>query len=186
MMKRLLSCALSFLFLLLLTSCTDDWMPYENTEYDINQKVKGNIFLISEIESELLELAAEYDNDAKLTFVQYKFESETSGTAEFQFFREYEKNGKYYSVLITLFANIDDSIIYKVCYEEGISKRVTGYRNAIIRNDEDAYDIYTSYLNNTDLEERNDLLYSTVLFYDDNVVVCNYDENNDLISRSEL
>ena len=72
-MKRLLSCALSFLFLLLLTSCTDDWMPYENTEYDINQKVKGNIFLISEIESELLELAAEYDNDAKLTFVQYKF-----------------------------------------------------------------------------------------------------------------
>lgn len=185
-MKKLLSCALSFLILLLLTSCTDDWMPYENTEYDINCEVKGNIFLISEIETELLELVAEYDNDAKLTFVQYKFESETSGTAEFQFFREYEINGKYYSVLITLFANIDDSIIYKVSYEEGISKRVTGYRNAIIRNNENAYDIYSSYLYNTALEERKDLLYSTVLFYGDNVVVCNYDENNNLISRSEF
>ena len=142
-MKRFLSYTLSFFILLLLTSCTDDWMPYENTEYCINYEVEGDIFLISEIESELLELVAEYDDDVKLTFVQYQFESETSGTVEFQFFRDYETNGKYYSVLITLFANIDDNIIYKVNYEEGTSKRVTGYRNAIIRNNENAYNIKT-------------------------------------------
>lgn len=185
-MKRFLSCALAFFILLLLTSCTDDWMPYENTEYDINYKIEGDIFVISEIESELLELVAEYDDKVKLTFVQYQFESETSDTAEFQFFRDYVTNGKYYSVLITLFANVDDSIIYRVNYEEGISKRVTGYRNAIVRNDENAYDIYSSYLSDIALEKRSDLLYSNVLFYDDNVFVCHYDKNNKLISRSEL
>lgn len=185
-MKRFLSYTLSFFILLLLTSCTDDWMPYENTEYCINYEVEGDIFLISEIESELLELVAEYDDDVKLTFVQYQFESETSGTVEFQFFRDYETNGKYYSVLITLFANIDDNIIYKVNYEEGTSKRVTGYRNAIIRNNENAYNIYSSYLYDIALEERSGLFYSNVLFYDDNVVVCHYDKNNKLISRSEL
>lgn len=185
-MKRFLSCLILFFILFLITSCTDDWMPYENTEYGINYEVEGDIFLISEIESELLELVSEYDDNVKLTFVQYQFESETSGTVEFQFFRDYETNGKYYSVLITLFANIDDSIIYKVNYEEGISKRVNGYRNPIIRNNENAYDIYSLYLSDIALEEISGLSYSDVLFYDDNVVVCHYDKNNKLISRSEM
>ena len=185
-MEKILSCMLSFFILLLLTSCTDDWMPYENTDYSVHYKVEGNIFVISEIESELLKLAAEYDDDVTLTFVRYQFESETSGTAEFQFFREYETDGKYYSILITIFANIDDSIIYKVNYEEGISKRVAGYRNAIIRKNENAYNIYVSSLYDIALAERNDLSYSEVLYYGDNVVVCHFSKNNELISRSEL
>lgn len=187
-MKRVIFCVLSLILLHLLTSCSDkdDWIPYKNDEYNVYYKVEGNIFLISEIESELSTLVEEYADDVDLTFVQYQFNNETTGTVEFQFFKEYETKGKYYSVIITLLASIDDGVIYKLNYEEGISKRLTGYRNSIIRNNENAYNIYISNLYNIKLEDRKELKYSNVIFLNENIIVCYYDKNNNLILRTKL
>lgn len=69
----------------------DDWATYKNVNYELCTKIEGNIFLISEIESELLSVISKYDNDVKLTYAQYIFEDENNGVVEFQFFREYKR-----------------------------------------------------------------------------------------------
>lgn len=43
------------------------------------------------------------------------------------------KGSTYYSVVITLYANLSNGIIYKVNYEEGHGKRVRGYSNNILK-----------------------------------------------------
>lgn len=186
-MKRVIFCVLTIFLLQLLTSCSDkdDWIPYKNETYNVYYKIEGNIFLISDIESELSTLVEEYADDVKLTFVQYQFNNETTGTAEFQFFKEYNTKGKYYSVIITLLADINDGVIYKLNYEEGISKRVRGYRNSISRNNENAYNVYISNLYNVKLDKK-ELEYSNVIFLNENIIVCHYDKYNNLILRTEF
>ena len=185
-MKRLLICGITFLIVILFTSCDDDWAPYTNVNYDVEYELKGDIFQLSEIEPELFTLVCEYDDNVKLTYAEFEFTDKNNGVAEYQFFREYKIGSKYYGVLITLYADINNKTVYRLNYEEGIGKRVRGYINNIKRADENAYDIYVSGLEEINPELKNDMSYACVLYYNDGIIFNCYDKNNAVILHSEL
>ena len=185
-MKRLLFCGITFLIVILFTSCDDDWAPHTNVNYDINYQLNGDIFQLSEIESELFSLVCEYDDNVKLTYAEFEFKTKNYGVAKFEFFREYKIGTKYYGVLITLYADINNKTVYRLNYEEGIGKRVRGYINNIKRADENAYDIYVSGLEEINPELKNDMSYACVFYYNDGIIFNCYDKNNAVILHSKL
>ena len=185
-MKRLLFCGITILIIILSTSCGDDWEPYTNVNYDINYQLNGDIFQLSEIESELFSLVCEYDDNVKLTYAEFEFKTKNYGVAEFEFFREYKIGTKYYGVLITLYANLYTKTVYKLNYKEGRGNVVRGNISRIGRADENAYDIYISGLDEITPDIRNDISYACVLYYNDGIIFNCYDKNNAVILHSEL
>lgn len=182
MKKTILFIVLVF-YIFSFSACKDDdWATYKNVNYELCTKIEGNIFLISEIESELLSVISMYDNDVKLTYAQYIFEDENNGVVEFQFFREYKKGSTYYSVVITLYANLSNGIIYKVNYEEGHGKRVRGYSNNILKKDENAFDIYQSSLNNS-IINYNTVEYTKIQYQNNEVSVYLYSYEGELLYK---
>ena len=185
-MKRLLFCGITFLIVILSTSCDDDWEPYTNVNYDINYQLNGDIFQLSEIESELFSLVCEYDDNVKLTYAEFEFKTKNYGVAEFEFFREYKIGTKYYGVLITLYANLYTKTVYKLNYEEGRGNVVRGNISRIGRADDNAYDVYVQGMNEITPDVRNNMSYAWVIYYNDGIIFNCCDKNGAVILHSEL
>lgn len=156
-----------------LSACADDWYEYENKNYEVSVKLEGDVFCISAIESELLAIANEYDDDVKLTYAKYTFEDKSSGTAEFQFFREYEKSKTSFGVVITLHVNLSDKSVYKVNYTEGQSKRVRGYINDIKHKNVSASEVYDYAIAKTSLNEE-EYHYIVAVYCNDSIDISHF------------
>lgn len=108
----------------------DDFATYINKEYDKVYDIhSSDIYNLVEIKSELTEIAQEYEEGLKLTFVQYDI-GENSKTAEFQFYKD-DYNGKNKACLLTINIDIGAKKTTKIKYEKGNAKRVSGYSNEI-------------------------------------------------------
>ncbi len=182
----LLICVMLALAAALCTSCDGDVLPYKSMKYDLDYSIAGNIFLITDIEDEITNLARKYNDDVILTQVIYSFESAATGNVTFKFCKEYIENGKYREVLITMYADMDSGVIYEANYEEGSSKRVMpGYLNQINRKDENAQKIYTEVLDDDKFQKQNNLAFVNISFGGSDVVVRGYDENDNMIFDGE-
>ena len=97
------------------------------------QKEKVKKFLIIynlfEIKSELTEIAQEYEEGLKLTFVQYDIEKDNK-KAKIQFYKD-DYDGQNKACLLTINIDIDAKKTTKIKYEKGNGKRVRGYFNEI-------------------------------------------------------
>ena len=97
------------------------------------QKEKIKKFLIIynlfEIKSELTEIAQEYEEGLKLTFVQYDIEKDNK-KAKIQFYKD-DYDGQNKACLLTINIDIDAKKTTKIKYEKGNGKRVRGYFNEI-------------------------------------------------------
>lgn len=107
----------------------DDFAQYINKEYDKVYDINSDIYNLVEIKSELTEIAQEYEEGLKLTFVQYDIK-ESNKKAEFQFYKD-DYNGQNKACLLIINIDINAKKITKIKYEKGHGKRVTGYSNEI-------------------------------------------------------
>ena len=107
----------------------DDFAPYISKEYDKVYDINSDIYDLVEIKSELTEIAQEYEEGLKLTFVQYDIE-DSNKKAEFQFYKDdYDRKNK--ACLLTINIDIASKKTTKIRYEKGHGKRVSGYSNEI-------------------------------------------------------
>ena len=167
--------------LFLLSSCTDDFAPYKNTDYEISKYITGDIFVISDIEKSITAIANEYVNDAELSYVEYTLYDEKDGDALFQYKKSYKKNDDGYTTLLNIYIDISTKTAYKVEYTDGISKRVSGFIGSYIgQSNHNALDIYHDLLGSYD-DEFNELKCIKVIYSNDSVIGNCFDSENSLI-----
>ena len=135
-MKKKLSVIIIVIFIIILAIIlytiiknSDDFVPYISKEYDKVYDIHSDIYNLLEIKSELTEIAQEYEEGLKLTFVQYDIE-ENNKKAEFQFYKN-DYDGQNKACLLTINIDIDAKKTTKIKYEKGHGKRVSGYSNEI-------------------------------------------------------
>ena len=137
-MKKKMSIIMLIVFIIILGTVlyifigdndNDDFAPYISKEYDEVYDIQSDIYNLTEIKSELTEIAQKYEEGLKLTFAQYDIE-ENSKKAEFQFYKN-NYNGENLACLLTINVDIDAKKITKIKYEKGHGKRVTGHSNEI-------------------------------------------------------
>lgn len=107
----------------------DDFAPYTMKEYDKTYNIYSDIYDLPKIKSELTEIAKEYEEGLKLTFIKYDIE-ENNNIAEFQFYKD-DYDGKNKACLLTINIDIDAKKTTKIKYEKGHGKKVTGHSNEI-------------------------------------------------------
>ena len=135
-MKKKLSVIIIVIFIIIVAIIlytfiknSDDFVPYISKEYDKVYDIHSDIYNLLEIKSELTEIAQEYEEGLKLTFVQYDIE-ENNKKAEFQFYKN-DYDGQNKACLLTINIDIDAKKTTKIKYEKGHGKRVSGYSNEI-------------------------------------------------------
>ena len=119
----------TILYLFLGDTDNDDFAPYINTEYYEVYEIQSDIYNLTEIKSELTEIAQKYEEGLKLTFAQYDIEENTK-KAQFQFYKN-DYNGQNMACLLIINVDIDAKKTTKIKYEKGHGKRVTGYSSEI-------------------------------------------------------
>ena len=111
-MKKKMSIIMLIVFIIILGTVlyifigdndNDDFAPYISKEYDEVYDIQSDIYNLTEIKSELTEIAQKYEEGLKLTFAQYDIE-ENSKKAEFQFYRN-DYDGQNIACLLTI--NVD-------------------------------------------------------------------------------
>ena len=107
----------------------DDFAPYISEEYDKVYDIHADIYNLFEMKSELTQIAQEYEEGLKLTFVQYDIEKDNK-KAKFQFYKD-DYDGQNKACLLTINIDIDAKKTTKLKYEKGNGKRVRGYSNEI-------------------------------------------------------
>lgn len=135
-MKRKMAITIIVIFIIIVSiilynfiANDDDFAPYINKEYDKVYDINSDIYNLVEIKSELTEIAQEYEEGLKLTFIQYDIE-ESNKKAEFQFYTD-DYDGLNKACLLTINVDIDAKKTTKIKYEKGHGKRVKGYYNEI-------------------------------------------------------
>ena len=137
-MKKKMSIIMLIVFIIILGTVlyifigdndNDDFAPYISKEYDEVYDIQSDIYNLTEIKSELTEIAQKYEEGLKLTFAQYDIE-ENSKKAEFQFYRN-DYDGQNIACLLTINVDIEAKKTTKIKYEKGHGKRVNGYSNEI-------------------------------------------------------
>ncbi|MGN1297825.1 MAG: hypothetical protein ACI4VH_05315 [Clostridia bacterium] len=135
-MKRKMAITIIVIFIIIVSiilynfiANDDDFAPYINKEYDKVYDINSDIYNLVEIKSELTEIAQEYEEGLKLTFIQYDIE-ESNKKAEFQFYTD-NYDGLNKACLLTINVDIDAKKTTKIKYEKGHGKRVKGYYNEI-------------------------------------------------------
>ena len=135
-MKKKVSITIIVIFIIIISiifysfiESNDDFAPYISKEYDKVYDIHSDIYDLVEIKSELTEIAQEYEEGLKLTFVQYDIEDRNK-KAEFQFYKD-DYNGKNKACLLTINIDIDAKKTTKIKYEKGHGKRVSGHSNEI-------------------------------------------------------
>ena len=135
-MKKKLSVIIIVIFIIIVAIIlytiiknSDDFAPYVSEEYDKVYDIHSDIYNLLEIKSELTEIAQEYEEGLKLTFVKYDIE-ESNKKAEFQFYKN-DYDGQNKACLLTINIDIDAKKTTKIKYEKGHGKRVSGYSNEI-------------------------------------------------------
>ena len=108
---------------------SDDFAPYISEEYNKVYDIQSDIYNLVEIKSELTEIAQEYEEGLKLTFIQYDIDESTK-KAEFQFYKD-DYDGENKACLLTINIDIDSKKTTKIKYEKGHGKRVSGHSNEI-------------------------------------------------------
>lgn len=137
-MKKKISIIMLIVFIIILGTVlyifigdndNDDFEPYISKEYDEVYDIQSDIYNLTEIKSELTEIAQKYEEGLNLTFAQYDIE-ENSKKAEFQFYRN-DYDGQNIACLLTINVDIEAKKTTKIKYEKGHGKRVNGYSNEI-------------------------------------------------------
>ena len=109
------------LYMFLGDTDNDDFAPYINKEYYEVYEIQSDIYNLTEIKSELTEIAQKYEEGLKLTFAQYDIE-ENSKKAEFQFYRN-DYDGQNIACLLTINVDIEAKKTTKIKYEKGSEKQ---------------------------------------------------------------
>lgn len=182
-MKKMLAIISCSICLFLFSACTDDFAPYQNINYDISNYIDGDIFIISDVEKSISDIALKYVDNISLSYVEYTFFDENDGDILFQYKKCYEKDDIGYTTLLNVYVNICTQIAYKVEYIDGISKRVSGFiSNYVGKINCNAFEIYNDSLNNPKID-FSDVEYIKVIYSDENIGVNYFDDNNVLICR---
>ena len=100
---------------------SDDFAPYISEEYNKVYDIQSDIYNLVEIKSELTEIAQEYEEGLKLTFIQYDIDESTK-KAEFQFYKD-DYAGENKACLLTINVDIDSKKTTKIKYEKGTRKK---------------------------------------------------------------
>lgn len=108
-----------------------DFAPYTAKSFDEVYEIKSDIYNLSEIKSEMTEIAQKYEEDIKLTYIRYDLEKNEKGTVRFEFYRPNPK-GKNEATIIVIKVDLQTRKTIKISYEKGHGKRVTGYSNEIV------------------------------------------------------
>ena len=174
-MKKI-SIILLLVLLLFMGACTDDFASYEHNQYDISQSIKGNIYIISEIEPQIKEIASEYSKNAELKYVEYNFE-DNNGTVLFSYEFNYSKGSIGYTELIDIYINMSTKTATRVEYINGHAKRVGGHGSDYI-NDKNtsAFEIY---MNNIKKAQESKQISRMCITYCNNQILINGYDNED-------
>ena len=108
-----------------------DFAPYTAKSFDEVYEIKSDIYNLSEIKSEMTEIAQKYEEDIKLTYIRYDLEKNEKGTVRFEFYRPNPK-GKNEATIIVIKVDLQTRKTIKISYEKGHGKRVIGYSNEIV------------------------------------------------------
>lgn len=145
-MRRIL-CILGILcslMILLFSGCDNpDFARYEFYEKDISYRIRGDVFIISQIEDEMLDIARKYCDGAKLTQVEYSLDSEVTG--KLKFYYGFVDAGDTTVVMLEL--NLLSGLVERVIYEKGHSKRVSGPGVYVFNRDYDVRNVYRVVMN---------------------------------------
>ena len=174
-MKKI-SIILLLVLLLFMGACTDDFASYEHNKYDISQSIKGNIYIISEIEPQIKEIASEYSENAELKYVEYNFE-DNNGTVLFSYECNYSKGSIGYTELIDIYIDMSTKTATRVEYINGHAKRVGGHGSDYISDkNTNAFEIY---MNNIKKAQESKHISRMCITYSNNQILINgYDDED--------
>ena len=128
-MKKKMSIIMLIVFIIILGTVlyifigdndNDDFAPYISKEYDEVYDIQSDIYNLTEIKSELTEIAQKYEEGLKLTFAQYDIE-ENSKKAEFQFYRN-DYDGQNIACLLTINVDIEAKKTTKINMKKDMEK----------------------------------------------------------------
>lgn len=164
-----------------LVACDDDdFASYEYKRYEISKSITGNVFIISDVEEELKNIATYYIDEPELVYAEYYFYNNDTGYAKFNFVKNYEKGGTGYTISLDLYVDVYEKNAYEVIYMDGISKRVMGNSGAssyIGNKEENTFDIYNSCANDYKINTN----YIMVSYSNDKIYVKWLGEENNVI-----
>lgn len=160
--------ALCFVSALLLSSCDNpDFARYEYYEKNLSYMIEGNVFVISEIEEEMANIAQNYCEGIILTKTEYDLDSELTGTSNYY----YSKIDDDKSTVIILELDISEKIVTKLTYEKGHSKRVSASSISLENTNHNVNELYIEFTN--DLNDRcidiTELAYMRISFVNNNI-----------------
>ena len=145
--KRILFIIIFFIFVLsiFILLNDEDFYKYSKKTIEINEYINGNVFIIAEIEDQLLEAVDDIESDMKLAYAEYIFYSDTKVEAKFYYSKPNENNN---NKIVTLKLNVCGKILSSAIFETGIVKRVAlTYSGPLTNNKEiDIYDRYSEFI----------------------------------------
>ena len=187
-MKKLMNYFLSVTVLFSILSFVgcddDDWARYDKKSYNISQVITGNVFVPSEIENELLDIAVRYIDNPTFVYAEYQFNKNDNGMALFRLYGGVSKDG-YSVTYLDISVDLRDNTAYEAVYEYGHSKRVCKETEPIIYKDKNAYDVYQSCIKADEVKAES-ADHIVVKYYCGTVMVVLNDKNNDFIDSLEF
>ena len=180
-MNKIIGVFFSLCILFFFASCDEDYAAYKQKTDIVEIKVTKNIYVISEAESEINDLAIKYSTNAKLSYVEYTFYNHERGNVLFHYCCDYSVNSKGYTDLVDVEVDISDSTIKTVNFTQGLSKRVKKYASNYIANK--TYNSQEVYSQNIPEKYReSDMYYTKIIYSNDDILLNIYNSNtNELV-----
>lgn len=128
----------------------EDFYKYSKEEIKINEHISGNVFIIGEIEGQLINVVNDIEDSMKLAYAEYIFYSNTNVEANFYYSKPAENNNKK---IVILSLNVCERILSSAIFEMGIVKRVALTYSGPLENNRwvDIYDKYSKFIEDNEL-----------------------------------
>ena len=108
----------------------DDFAPYTEKTFSEKYTLNTNLFSITELKDETTKIAQNYEEDIKLTQMDYFLEDKNSGLIILQFYKIFQNSPK--ACRIDMKIDVATKQIYNITYQKGHGKRVCGLEKEIV------------------------------------------------------
>lgn len=103
-----------------------DFAPYTQKSFDKVYNIESDVYDLVAIKNETTEIAQNYENDIRLTYIRYNIEKSGNSNAIFQFYKA-DSKGKNQVCIINITIDLNTKQTTNITYEKGHGKRVNGY-----------------------------------------------------------
>lgn len=153
------------IFIFVMVSTNEDFDTYINKTEDISISLKGNPYIIREVEDEIIKIAEEYLDSPSLSYVEYKYRNENDIKAKF-FCRAKYDGGKYCESL-NIYVDTVNKSAYSVNYRYSNTKRADSHSAAHLKKDIDIKSYLDSIVEESGFKNYEDAYIEFYFYFDE-------------------